>query len=179
MLGFVFIHNICSVQKNLYDSIWSNTRHDTGPSKAIEKCLPGPLSSPWYSGLVTQVTLLCDHRPLHARKLMTVKTYRRASWQQVHSFHWLLKRLGTSCQKEPKGYLVVLNSQGFLTGNMLLVLGIKVWAWPFQEEGQSEAHGSRWHPVGPPRAVWLHLQLETSSIKNVHILTLSMNESLV
>lgn len=48
---------------------------------------------------------------------------------------------------------------------MLFVLGVKVWAWPFQEEGQSEAHGSRWHPVRSPWAVRLYLQLKTTSIK--------------
>lgn len=42
MVGIVFIHNICSVQKNVYDSIWSNTQHKTGPLKAIDKRLPGP-----------------------------------------------------------------------------------------------------------------------------------------
>ena len=71
-------------------------------------------------------------------------------WEPV-----VTKRRRGSGDREPKG---------LLTGHALLVLGVTVRAWPFQEEGQSQAHGSRRHPAGSPRALRLRLQLKTAAI---------------
>lgn len=166
MLSVGCICNMCFAQRGTNDSIWSSAR----PKSALRKLpvatsLSGRPSRSGSCRLVTQEAFLCGQQPApHPEADGCRSTDTSASQWPASRLHRLLRGLGTRCRDDDKGDRVASDPKGWLTGHALLVLGVTVRARPPPEEGQGEAHGSRRHPAGSPRALRLHLQREASAV---------------